>query len=394
MADLIRTRLCRMVPWVALSIMPILILVTGYDSRNGFLRLIYFGQNFQDNRIQEIREIDPPNLSPSGYDGQFYAQIAVDPSLRHEGLKNATYGELAYRARRIGLPFLAFCLGMGQPFPILQAYALLNFLFWILLLITLDRYQKLNTSRGILLAISIMWSTGTLTSLARSVPDLPAVAFSTWALVLQSHPAANLFIGIAALFKETAILSFPRVAWPEGKDPNHAIRKYLVSALIVFGPIMAWSIYIYFHLPTETMAGTGNFSFPFFGLFNKMQGSVKQLLDGFSHREWLYLPYFLFELVCPLSLLIQSVYMIIHYNTFSNAWKTGIGFVVLFCFLGSGVWGDQYAYSRVLLPLTVSFNFLIHEQEAKSSFRIWYLLGNSGMSWMCIETVSRSFFTL
>ena len=383
-----------MAPWVVLSIMPILILVTGYDSRNGFLRLIHFGQNVQDNRIQESREIHLPNLTRGGYDGQCYAQIAVDPSLRHEGLKNATYGELAYRARRIGLPLLAYCIGMGQPFLILQAYALLNFIFWILLLITLNRYRNLNTSRGLLLAMSIMWSTGTLTSLARSVPDLPAVAFSSWALVSQSRPAANMFIGIAALFKETAILSFPLVAWPERKSPNHAIRKYLFSALIVFGPIMAWCIYLYFHMSIETTLGSGNFSFPFFGLFNKVQGSVKQLLDGFSHRAWLYWPYLFFELICPLCLLIQSVYMVIRFNTSSNAWKTGIGFVVLFCFLGAGVWEDQYAYSRVLLPLTVSFNFLIHEQETASSFWIWYLLGNAGMSEMSIETVYRSFFTL
>jgi len=394
MVVLKNARICRIAPWAALAIMPILILVTGFDSKNGFLRLVHFGQNFQDTRIQEIQKINLPNLTPWGYDGQFYAQIAVDPSLRHEGLKKATYGELAYRARRIGLPFLAFCLGMGQPFPILQAYALLNFLFWILLLITLNRYQKLNTSRGILLAISIMWSTGTLTSLARSVPDLPAVAFSTWALVSQSQTGANLFIGVAALFKETAILSFPRVAWPERKGSNHGIRKYIISALIVFGPVMIWSIYIYYHLSTETMLGSGNFQFPFFGLFNKVLGSVKQLLDGFSHRIWMNLPFLFFELICPLSLLIQSVYMVIRFNTSSNAWKTGIGFVGLFCFLGAGVWGDQYAYSRVLLPLTVSFNFLIHEQETASSFRSWYLLGNAGMSWMCIETVFRSFFTL
>ena len=383
-----------MAPWAVLVLMPILILVNGFDSRNGFLRLIHFGQNFQDTRIQEIRVIDFPNLTPWGYDGQFYAQIAVDPSLRHEGLKKATYGELAYRARRIGLPFLAFCLGLGQPFPILQAYALLNFLFWILLLITLNRYRNLNTSRGSSLAISILWSTGTLTSLARSVPDLPAVAFSTWALVSQSQATANLFIGIAALFKETAILSFPRVAWPERKHFNSAIRKYLMSALIVFGPILAWSIYIYFRLPAETMLGSGNFSFPFSGLFHKVQGSVKQLLDGFSHRAWMHLPFLFFELICPISLLIQSVYMVIHFRSFSNAWKTGIGFVILFCFPGAGVWGDQYAYSRVLLPLTVSFNFMIQEQETASSFWSWYLLGNAGMSWMCMETVSRSFITL
>ncbi|MGD9975753.1 MAG: hypothetical protein AB7S77_22065 [Desulfatirhabdiaceae bacterium] len=387
-----RTRLCQVAPWVLLSIMPILILLTSFDSRYGFLQLIHFGQNFQDNVLPEIRDFDMPELTPYGYDGQFYAQIAVDPLLRHDGLKQATYGEgeLAYRARRIGLPLLAYLLGIGQPFLILQAYALLNFLFWILLLIILNRFQNLNSAKGILLATAIMWSTGTLTSLARAVPDLPAAVFTVLALVAHSSRTSGMFLGVAALFKETAILSFPRVAWPERKDGKNTIRNFMVSAILVFAPIVIWLIYIYFQLAVTTLQqGTGNFSFPFSGVFNKVQNSIQAIATGIENRQWMALHFLFFELACPISLSIQFIFMILHVDIRSDAWKTGIGFAVLFCFLGGSVWADQYAYSRVLLPLTITFNFLICEQNQKSYFWKWYIGGNFGMSWMCFDTVAR-----
>lgn len=42
MAVLKNTRILRMAPWAALAIMPVLILVAGFDSRSGFLRLNFF----------------------------------------------------------------------------------------------------------------------------------------------------------------------------------------------------------------------------------------------------------------------------------------------------------------------------------------------------------------
>ena len=49
----------------------------------------------------------PSALNAGGYDGQFYAQIACDPTLRDPALVPAV-DTLAYRARRIGLPATAW----------------------------------------------------------------------------------------------------------------------------------------------------------------------------------------------------------------------------------------------------------------------------------------------
>ena len=57
----------------------------------------------------------------------------MDPGLRNPGLRGAL--DLpAYRATRILLPFLAHVTGLGRPNLIIQVFALLNPLFWRLLL--------------------------------------------------------------------------------------------------------------------------------------------------------------------------------------------------------------------------------------------------------------------
>ena len=56
----------------------------------------------------------PSGNSEAGYDGQFYAQIALDPTLRNPGLKDAC-DNLAYRAQLIAMPVASYVLGLGQP---------------------------------------------------------------------------------------------------------------------------------------------------------------------------------------------------------------------------------------------------------------------------------------
>ncbi|GEM_PF-3837001 len=139
------------------------------------------------------------------------------------------------------------------------------------------------------------------------------------------------------------------------------------------------------------MTGSGNFSFPLSGFLYKLADSVHGIQAGVSNREWVILPYLIFELICPVSLLVQSVYLLFNWNLSCNAWKAGIGFVALFCFLGPSVWAGQYAYARMMLPLTVSFNLMIARQKQSPAFWIWFGAGNAGMAEMCLETLYRFF---
>src|SRR5262245_5452010 len=110
--------------WIAGLLFTVLVLAK-FDRQSGFTNLIRFGDKWQERRLAVLQHL-PVAMVPdsSGYDGQFYAQIALDPTLRDPQLTQAV--DLpAYRARRILIPAAAAILGLGNPWWTLQAYALL-----------------------------------------------------------------------------------------------------------------------------------------------------------------------------------------------------------------------------------------------------------------------------
>ena len=142
---------------VVLCLPPFLALRRARDPSSGFLGLALFGKHFETTRLEAVNRAAPPTATEIGYDGQFYAQVALDPSLGDPALPRAL-DNAAYRARRIGLPVLAWAAGLGRPAWVLQAYVLLNAVFWVLLLATLALAVGLRTPRGVLLAVALLWA--------------------------------------------------------------------------------------------------------------------------------------------------------------------------------------------------------------------------------------------
>ncbi|MBI3874375.1 MAG: hypothetical protein HY300_00065 [Verrucomicrobia bacterium] len=86
-----------------------------YIPGKGFTYLIAFGANQEGGRLSKVRKLDYYMARGSdGYDAQYYAQIAMDPSLQNRELRRAV-DSLPYRARRILFSatayvfFLSFC---------------------------------------------------------------------------------------------------------------------------------------------------------------------------------------------------------------------------------------------------------------------------------------------
>lgn len=86
-----------------------------FSPQSGFTSLIRFGEKWQERRLNALQGLNMtavPDLS--GYDGQFYAQIAlVDPLLRNLGMQSVLYA-LSYRASRILVPATAAVPGLGN----------------------------------------------------------------------------------------------------------------------------------------------------------------------------------------------------------------------------------------------------------------------------------------
>src|SRR6185295_9966545 len=75
----------------------------------------------------------------SGYDAQYYAQIAMHPRLSDPEIRNAV-DDLPYRARRILFCWTAYALAFGNPAGALQVYAVQNIVCWLALAVLLLRW--------------------------------------------------------------------------------------------------------------------------------------------------------------------------------------------------------------------------------------------------------------
>ena len=334
---------------------PILLLLRNYSPQAGWLALAQFGRRYQATCLHAVQATGIPAPQTNGYDGQFYAQLALDPFVTNP-LTERALDNPVYRARRLGLPLLAFILGLGKPAWILQAYCLLNFIFWIVLFAALGATVGYRRCRDWLLAAAVLCSTGTLISLSCSLTDLSACTVSTLAVLTgERWLLAGGLLGVAALIKETSVLSFVAAPWPNPKEPK-ALRRVILSCLVMALPLAGYLVYVHLHLSTGQAAGAHNFALPFWGMFAKLRTSVGEVAADvwcpLRKKVFIY-----FELFCPLSLYFQASYLFARPRLQSRAWRLGIGFAVLMCLLGSSVWNDQIAYARTLLPLTVSFNF-------------------------------------
>ena len=373
-----------MVIVLVLSIPPLLILANHYSRKDGFLELIYFGQAFEQQSLPEIKEIDPPRNYEYGYDGQFYAQLAISPLLQDPHLEEALDNP-EYRAQRIGLPALANILGLGKPVAVLQVYALLNFVFWIILLLVLIRMITVDTLRGPLILMAILWSTGTLTSLSRSLTDMPAVTLGLIAVTTnRKWLSSTLLLTCGSLIKETSILSFTAIP-VDGIFKKSGFSKVVISGVIMSLACYLWYIYVQQNITAHNAVNLLGISWPIVGFLSKIATAIPDFKNAWSHESLPQNIFKLYEVLAPLSLFIQAIYLLIKVRIKDQIWRFGVGFVLLMLILSMAVWKEQFAYCRVLLPLTVSFNLLIYKFESGKSFYSWFVAGNIGLTMLLFE---------
>ena len=320
-------------------------------------------------------------MSPWGYDGQFYAQIALDPTLLDPGLDQALDAP-HYRARRIGLPALAALIGLGDPLWTLQIYAVLNLTFWLMLAILLVARYPPDQPRHWLVHIALLWSAGVLHSMDRSLTDLPAATLGLLAVYFGQR-GGRWLMALSALVKETSLLSFVAVAgWRPVANPRIWWRSLGVLLLMTL-PLLIWIGWVYLRFGQISSGQSRMFAWPGIALWNKLSTAANQL-SGLTDMGLPLASFRVLDLVAPLSLLVQSLYLMSRPEPRSALWLYGIGFAVLFWLIGPPVWAGQQAYARVLLPLTLSFNLLLLERRSPD-FAYWFVLGNIGLCGMALK---------
>ncbi len=308
-----------------------------YEPGNGFTSFIHFGDRFESRALPAVRYVPHHVLEQSsGYDGQFYAQLAVDPFLRDPATRTAVDAP-AYRARRILFSLTAYLFGLGQPRYILHVYAIQNMVFWFLLALLLCRWFPPRSLQNLCLWFGCMFSHGLILSVTSALPDGPSMLLLALAMLAleRGRPilAAGL-MGMAGLAKDINLLwaaalpEAPRRDWPWW-------RSSMVLAVMVAGPVCAWTLYV--HLVAggglQQAAGHGNFAAPLTGFVTKWGETLSAVRDeglGEFPRAGLF---------AMIGITVQALVL-----SFSGAWRNpwgraGIASCVLMLFLGPAVWG-------------------------------------------------------
>ncbi len=214
-----------------------------YHPGLGFTALIGFpeGRDYEAPALQAI----PHYVYPEGasYDGQFYAQRALDPLVR-DPLVDRAMDLAPFRARRILFSWTACLLGVGRPAWIIEAYALQNVAAWLLLALLLARWMPPRTPRGLALWAACLFSHGLLWSVRFALLDGPSLVLTAIAVVLierQSHLLSALVVGLNGLARETNVLGI--VAQPLPRSWPGWWRLAVAVALAVL-PLLLWEDYL------------------------------------------------------------------------------------------------------------------------------------------------------
>ena len=348
-------------------VLPLRYILNRFSPETYFTSLIYYGEYFFPNAIPEVRQIKPKISSFAGYDGQFYSQIAIHPSLRTPGLKESLDAP-AYRAMRPLLPWLSYLAGFGRPFWIVQAYALSNLLFWYLLVFWLLHYLRPTSRRDYLCILAACTSSGVLFSLQRALLDLPAATLCFFGASLTEKYALVAIAG-AVLTKETYVLQLVERRFRRGKTGSIAAAMTKYGCILV--PVLLWHGYVRFTFgPTHFGA---NFGWPFSGYLAAILKAIRTL--PYKHFSFSSIT----SLLAPLSLLVQGFYLFWAPRCGAIYRRTGMAFAISSIFLSSDVFVEQVSYCRDLIPVSIAFNITLMQNKLHR-FVFWFVTGNLGLT--------------
>ncbi|HUJ44165.1 MAG TPA: hypothetical protein VLW52_11205 [Opitutaceae bacterium] len=327
-----------------------------YMPGKGFTSFILFGGKPEMRRIKELKTTTYYVEEDSyGYDAQYYAQVAVKPLLMSRDLQ-ASMDNLPYRARRILFCWTAYLLGLGQPYLILQAYALQNVLAWLLLAWLLLRWFPPTSLGNLVRWGGTMFAWGLTMSVRSALMDGPSLLLIAWGVALaeQKHPwKSACVLGAAGLGRETNLLAasihLPNRDWGWREVGLAAGRGLLVAA-----PLALWIAWLWWVFGQPSNAGQRNFAAPFEACLGKWHETVQSL----RAHGWEFVPRW--SLLMLVSLTVQFLAIVLRPRWDSLWWRIGAGYAVLLVFLGEAVWeGFPGAAARVVVPLTLAFNAVV-----------------------------------
>ncbi len=330
-----------------------------YRAPFGFTEFIQLPADHHDGyELAAITAVPHVENADGGYDGQYYARLAIEPLLRNPDV-DRTLDLPAYRARRILFSWTAHALGLGRPAWILEAFALQNVLAWLVLAWLLLRWFPVGSARAFALWAGCLLTHGMLSSVGNALLDAPSALLLTIVIVAIERGrswVAALVLGLSGLARETNLLGLAAMGalmTPWARTIPRAIGWTVVALL----PVLLWTDYlrsIYHH---QALATAGAVTTPLLGLAWKLSTIVRDLeSSGLTIGT-------VFN-VCAVAAFVVQVAFLVWVGL--ATWREPSAWLLLAAAFGAlgvsahqVVWaGTPGAITRVVLPMTIGFNVL------------------------------------
>ncbi|MBI5766323.1 MAG: hypothetical protein HZA93_00900 [Verrucomicrobia bacterium] len=327
-----------------------------YSPTTGFSSLISIGDALAGREVAALRQV-PHHVYEGvpGYDGAYYVQLALYPTLRNPELKTAI-DNLPYRARRILFSWVAWALGLGQPAWIVQAHALLNVVVWLALAVLLMRWFPPTDLENFLRWFGILFSSGLCMSVRNSLVDGPSLLLIAGAMAWLEkgkRGAGLAALALAGLGRETSLLAVTATTDESLRAPRTWLR-WIGAAVAVALPLVLWMGYVLWQFGATEDKGLGNFGVPLGGFAQKWGESFAEIA---AHP---FSPTAVTTLATVVALTVQFLFFALRWRPGEAWWRLGVAYAALMVFLATPVWeGFPGAASRVLLPMLLAFNIAV-----------------------------------
>ena len=279
----------------------------------------------------------------------------------------------AYRGRRILLPWVAYLAGLGQPWYVLQAYALVNVVSWMALAVLLLRWLPPGALRPAVAWATCMLGDGLMTSMRQSVPDGPSMlllALGVAAVEQQRRGLAAGILGLAGLARETNLIGGLVLA-PERVTARSG------AALVLRGAGRRGTARPLGRIPVGT-SGCPRLVLVSATLLRRLRGtptSGPRLCARSTPEGWD--SFARFSLLGLVALTTQFLVLLWQRDWRNPWWRMGAAYAGLMVVLGPAVWeGDPGAVTRVVVPMTIAFNVLLPKH--RWFWPLW-VLGNASV---------------
>ena len=341
-----------------------------YHPGLGFTALLGLprGHDSETETFRSIPHYDYPRWA--SYDGQFYVQRALDPLVRDPGVDRAM--DLApFRARRILFSWTAWLAGFGQPWWIVQAYALQNVFCWLILAALLTHWIPPVSARGVALWGACLFSHGMLWSVRFALLDGPSLLLIACAVLAAERGrwfVSAAVTGMSGLGRETNVLAILAQPIPRHRRAMLRLGLALVAAAL---PTLIWYDYLRSIYRSTLLIGTDQLALPGTALFEIWRRLLSAAArDGLSPGTGL-------AIALLLSLAVQAAYLLTAREYGRPWWRVAAGYAVLMLLLGQVLVNPNTgAITRALLPLTAGFNILLAQERSEGRFWSWFLMGN------------------